>query len=85
MIKPYDVIKHKASMDVAIQVFFTSVDPETGNTLVDGIWLNQGYVETMPINCRAEFFIRPEHLKNWLKCMKPDAILIRNEKWEPLT
>jgi len=91
MIKSGDVIKHKASMDVAIQVFYSTVDPETTNILINGVWINQGQVDTFtirtkrfPIGVPAEFFIKPEHLKNWLKCRKPDAQLIRNEEWVPL-
>jgi len=84
MIRPDDVIKHKASMDVAIQVLYTSVDPTTGNTLVNGVWLNQGQTESFVLNYGAEFFIRPEHLQNWLRCKNPKSRFIRNEEWEPL-
>lgn len=84
MIKQGDVIKHKATMDVAVKVFYTSVNPDTGYTLVYGTWINQGQVLTYPLNCSAEFFIKPEHLNNWLKCKNPDSKFIRNEEWNSI-
>ena len=91
MIKSGDLIKHKDSLDVAIQVTYSTVDPETSNFLVKGIWINQGQVQSYPITTNqykagvpAEFFIKPEHLENWLRCIRPDSSHVRNEEWKPL-
>lgn len=91
MIKQGDLIKHKASLDCAIQVITSTVDPRTQNILVKGVWINQGQVQTFPIatptypiGIPAEFFIRPGHLKNWLMCIKPDSLHVRKEEWIPL-
>ena len=84
MLNKGDVIKHKAAMDVAIQIFRFAQDPNTSNYHVQGWWINQGQTMKYSMGIPAEFYIKPEHLTNWLKCQKPDADKIREEKWEPL-
>jgi hypothetical protein len=91
MIKQGDVIKHVRNIDVAIQVMYTSVNPETKNLWVKGIWLNQGFVKSWVINSRkypagipVELDITEEQSSNWLKCSSPFAKCIRYEDWKPL-
>lgn len=84
MVKQGDVIKHKAAMDVAIQVFRFKQDPNTSNYHVQGYWINQGQVMKYSMGIPAEFYIKPEHLPNWLKCAKPESDKIRDEEWVPL-
>lgn len=81
MFKSGDIIKSNAFMDVAVQVLLTRTNPETGDVEIDGVWINQGYVNTMYINVPAHFTIKKEHLDNWLKLEGPMTKCIRNEKW----
>lgn len=84
MIKSGDIIKHKNFMDVAVQVLFTTTNPETGNIEISGVWINQGQVKTYSTNQLAYFIVKKEDLSNWSKCLKLDSSFIRNESWEQL-
>jgi hypothetical protein len=84
VIKQGDIIKHKAFMDVAVQVIFASTNPENGEMEVSGIWINQGQLRTYSINEPAKFTIKKHQLDNWMKCLKPKSNFIRNEEWEQL-
>ena len=91
MVNRGDVIKHKAAMDTAIQVMIFTRDPSTSNYIVRGVWINMGQTQSFPIATEeypvgipAEFFIKPEHLSNWLKCTKPKSKFVRKEDWKPI-
>lgn len=84
MIKQGDIIKHKAFMDVAVQIINTTTNPETQDIEVRGIWINQGQVSSFVLNQVTTFIIKKEHLSNWLKCLKPRSSFIRNEEWKQL-
>lgn len=84
MIKQGDIIKHQAFMDVAVQVFFSSTNPKTGDIRIDGVWLNQGQTQSYRINEPANFTIKKNHLCKWYKCLKPESKFLRNEEWEQL-
>lgn len=84
MINQGDIIKHKAALDVAIQIMYTSANPLTGDTDIKGIWINQGQVETYSLNIPVNFTILKKDMSNWLKCMKPQSGFIRNEEWKEL-
>lgn len=60
MIQKGDLIRHKRIPETVIQVVTVTMDPETHNLLVKGIWLDQNQP-----NGNAECFIRPEDRKNW--------------------
>jgi hypothetical protein len=91
MIKSGDIIKHKASMDVAIQVLYASEHPDNGDVEIRGIWLNQGQTKSFIINTRkypagvpVDCVIKKHQLSNWFKCARPDSKFIRNEEWKQL-
>jgi hypothetical protein len=84
MIKSGDVIKHKNFTDVAIQVMFVSVHPNTNDIEISGVWINQGQTQTYSINEPAKLQIKEKHLSDWLKCSKPKSTFIRNEEWKEL-
>lgn len=91
MINQGDIIKHKAAMDIAIQIISARTNPETENIEVRGIWINQGQTISYIINTKeypagipAEFIIKPNHLCNWLKCIKNKSEFYRTEEWKPL-
>jgi len=89
MIKVGDIIKHKAYMDVAIQVLFTSTNPENEEIIIKGVWINQGQIQSYYINAYyinefVERTIQKSQLPNWFKCMKPKSKFIRNEEWKQL-
>jgi hypothetical protein len=84
MINQGDVIKHKAALDVAIQVMYASTNPMTNDVEISGIWLNQGQVQSYSMNIPVEFIIKEKHVSNWLRCEKPSSKFIRNETWSEL-
>jgi len=91
MIKQGDIIKHKAFMDVAIQVMYLSENPENGDIEIRGIWLNQGQTKSFVINTNKYpagvpviYIIKKHQICNWLKCDKPSSKHIRNEPWSRL-
>ena len=84
MINQGDIIKHKAFIDVAVQVIFASTNPENGEIKVSGIWINQGQLRTYNINEPAKFIIKKHQIDNWMRCSKSKSSFIRNEKWEQL-
>ena len=84
MIKVGDIIKHKAYMDVAIQVLLTSTNPANEEIMITGVWINQGQTKTYSINEIVERTIQKSQLSNWFKCIKPESEFIRNEEWKQL-
>lgn len=92
MISPGEVIKHKAFMDVAVQIIFALLDPETNNLEVRGIWINRGQSNSFIINSKqhpegipAEFIIKQKHLQNWLKCNKQIGVSFKDAEWKELS
>lgn len=89
MIKPGDIIKHKAFLDVAILILFSSEHPETKDLEIKGVWLNQGQKTSYVINSNKyptgipiTLNLSTLQIKNWLVCSKPEAKFIRNEEWK---
>lgn len=85
-LKPYDVIKHKKFMDVAIQITKPPIITKSGKLKIKGNWMNQAYVESFIIGKlknfgKSELVIMPENIKDWLVCLNPHANCVRNEKW----
>lgn len=72
-LKPGDVIRHKAQPKLPIQIVTATIDPETNNLLVKGIYNN---IWNAAQGIMTEFFIRPQHMKNWVK--------ISGDDWKPI-
>lgn len=86
-----DVIKHKAFIDVCIQVTFLDNDPEEDEVIIHGIWFNQGQIESYLINTEeypfgvpCYFKINRKNLDKWFKCTEPTAKFLREATWESL-
>lgn len=73
-------------MDIAFQVITSSIDPNTQNYLLNGVWLNQGQVATSMILelGLSDVVIQRRYVNDWLKCEKPNSEHIRNEKWSSI-
>lgn len=86
-----DVIKHKAFVDVCIQLTFVDNDPEEDSVIIHGIWFNQGQTESFLINTKqypfgipCYFTLKRKQLNNWFKCMEPTAKFLRKATWESI-
>lgn len=84
MIKPGDIIKHKAFMDISIQVVIANITPNGQDMYIRGIWYNQGQVKSYLMNVHTRLIILKEDLGNWLKSAEPRSEFIRNKEWVEL-
>lgn len=89
--EPGDVIKHKAFIDVCVQVTFIDNDPELEEVIVHGIWFNQGQTESFMINTKqypyglpCHFSIKRKNLDKWFKCLEPTSKFLREATWETI-
>ena len=80
--RPYkgDVIKHESTMDVAFDI--VSVYESSDSWVLKGRWLNQGFLDTFPIEtrCRTIRILKSEFHKI-LRCQDKHAKCIRYVEW----
>jgi len=82
--KSSSVIKHDRFMDVAIYVNKVFINYEKGYYKIKGIFINQAYVESFPINEKIKFKIEFKDKGDWSICNNPWAKCLRDQTWRPL-
>lgn len=81
--KPYQIIKHVNSMDVAFLI--TKVRgpyPPSDKVELTGEWINLGFVESYRLGIRQKIRLTKENLSVWLVCAEPDAKCLRYVEWK---
>lgn len=87
-IEPGDVIKHKAFIDVCVQVTMVGKNPDTGDLTITGFWFNLGQNQSFQIKTKqypqgivCNFDISKKNLDKWFKCEEPTAKFLREAAW----